>query len=270
MSAPRRLAILSTPRSGNTWLRHLLGGLYGLEHHAVHSPGDLPWSQMSERAVLQLHWPPTEDLCAQLASEGFLPVTIHRHPFDVLISILQFCVWEPQTASWLLGEGGNESGIVGAMPRSDAFREYVGSSRAAALLSVSAEWGPQPGVITVSYEDLVEDPAHALAPLLEGTGDRVVRPLADVVADHSLEGLRTQTQRPNHFWKGTPGHWRELLTQADAEALRAGIPAVPPYTDYSYEADPDLAGGEADRRWLAAVSPAIARAARQAVGLAPR
>ena len=41
-----RLAVLSTPRSGNTWLRHLLAASFGLEQQAVHNPGEIDWLRL--------------------------------------------------------------------------------------------------------------------------------------------------------------------------------------------------------------------------------
>ena len=54
-----RVAIVSTPRSGNTWLRHLLMRLYDIPGLAVHSPAELDWALLPDRCVFQLHWPPT-------------------------------------------------------------------------------------------------------------------------------------------------------------------------------------------------------------------
>jgi hypothetical protein len=50
-----RIAILSTPRSGNTWVRRVLADIYDLTELAVHNPADIP-VEIPERAILQLHW----------------------------------------------------------------------------------------------------------------------------------------------------------------------------------------------------------------------
>ena len=88
---------------------------------------------------------------------GFRVVTVARHPLDVLISILHFCVYESESEHWLLGAGGSEAGIFAAMPRSRAFVEYATGPRAAELLAVTPDWWGRPGVVGVRYEDCVRD-----------------------------------------------------------------------------------------------------------------
>lgn len=44
-----RVAVLSTPRSGNTWLRGLLDDVAQAEELAVHTPEDLPWNNFPRR-----------------------------------------------------------------------------------------------------------------------------------------------------------------------------------------------------------------------------
>src|SRR5437762_2987502 len=46
-----RLAVISTPRSGNTWLRGLLASIFGLEERAALTPDDVDWSALPERCV---------------------------------------------------------------------------------------------------------------------------------------------------------------------------------------------------------------------------
>src|ERR1700677_2956985 len=58
-SGSLRIALLATPRSGNTWLRLILGHVLALDELPVHHPGDLEWSRLPDRAVIQLHWPRT-------------------------------------------------------------------------------------------------------------------------------------------------------------------------------------------------------------------
>ena len=153
-----RVAIVSTPRSGNTWFRYMLAQLYGATQLVVHTPDEIEWKNLPDgNLVLQLHWPPTDDFRRQLRAANFEIVTITRHPFDVLISILNFSPNEPQTARWLDGEGGDESAIHAQSCNSDAFITYAKSPRARALLSVSSDWLKQGETVVVSYEKLVAD-----------------------------------------------------------------------------------------------------------------
>src|SRR5258707_11314411 len=53
---PLRLALISTPRSGNTWARALLANLYDLVEIPVHRPDEIDWENLPKRCVIQLHW----------------------------------------------------------------------------------------------------------------------------------------------------------------------------------------------------------------------
>src|SRR5262245_44560627 len=83
-----RIVVISTPRSGNTWLRHLLAKIYGSQELAVHNPADVDWAAIPVDCILQIHWRPTPEFLSLLERHGFRVVVLARHPFDVLLSIL--------------------------------------------------------------------------------------------------------------------------------------------------------------------------------------
>jgi hypothetical protein len=152
-----RLAVVSTPRSGNTWFRVLLAQLYDLVQCAVQTPDALNRETLQENYIVQLHWHRLLPVTTILAKKNFRVVTISHHPLDFLISILQFSLHEPQTASWLDGENVDETAIHNKSVISSAFLSYAVSSRATALLSVSREWGEAPVLMQVRYEELAKD-----------------------------------------------------------------------------------------------------------------
>ena len=139
-SPPMRLAVVSTPRVGNMWLRRQLVALYGLEERSAHTPDEVEWDTLPEACALQLHWPRTRAFVRTLERHGFRVIVVCRHPLDVLISILHFAGHEPETARWLDGAHGDEQTIIGADPSSPAFRAYAGGKRARALIDVSPQW----------------------------------------------------------------------------------------------------------------------------------
>ena len=49
-----RIAVVSTPRAGNTWVRHLLGAAYRLPHLARHAMADADWAALPPEVVLPL------------------------------------------------------------------------------------------------------------------------------------------------------------------------------------------------------------------------
>lgn len=248
-----KIVIISTPRSGNTWLRRMLATLFNAEQIAEHSPEDIDWENLpNENCLLQLHWRRTEEFKSFLIENNFKIVTLQRHPLDVLLSILQFAYQEPQTAQWLNGEGGDEKIIYVASPISETFFEYATSVRAHALLSVSAEWGDDPNTIVVRYEDMVNDTEKALNDLLVklGTCNISQAKIAKVIDSNSIDKSRL-TSNNGHFWQGKVGLWQKLIPFHIAEKIAVAQQEI--FLAHGYEPllDSGLTTIEAKRHWRA-------------------
>ena len=252
-----RIAIISTPRTGSTWLRLLLMDAYAIPGLAVPRPDDLDWAGLPEECVLQLHWHRTPALLQRLGQEGFRVVSVTRHPLDVLISILQFCLHDDSTLQWLDGEGGDERPIQGTMPGSAAFLEYAAGPRAAALMAVSQEWASAPETIGVRYEELIADTQGELRRIVEVLEEPMRRVIAEVAEGATIPKLRHRTGATHHFWQGRHGLWRSLLTRPIVERLAAVYQTFCAESDYSCIADPLLAAAQADANWLALIWPHV-------------
>jgi hypothetical protein len=251
-----RIAVISTPRAGNTWVRHLLGTAYQVPHLARHSMSDEDWAALPPEVVLQIHWRRTPEFQAKLNEHGFRVVTVARHPLDVLISILHFCIYESESEHWLLGASGTEAEIYSAMPRSRAFIEYAKGPRAAELLAVTPDWWDQPGVVGLRYEDCVRDTDAELQRFEAALGPVRVASRAEVIEKCSLGQLR-QGAINNHFWKGSPGLWKHLLAAAEATELASAITDVLACFGYASDPDPNLTPLEADRNWVQLVGDEV-------------
>jgi hypothetical protein len=204
-----KLLIVSTPRSGNTWLRYMLASLYKLQQFAVHSPQELDWVSLPSDSIVQLHWHRTFAFRELLRQHQFQPITIVRHPLAVLVSIWQFASHEPDTAKWLVGEGGNENAILNQPLDSQAFLNYACSSRAKALLSISPQWWNQTETLSVKYENLVAAPEQTLQQLCKAIHPQH-NSIQQALNENSLEKLRP-TASNRHFWQGSPYAWQEML-----------------------------------------------------------
>ncbi len=204
--------MISTPRCGNTWVRHVLSEALDLEQISVHNPKDLP-RVPPERFIFQLHWYRRSDFVSYLREHGFRTVTIARHPLDVLLSVLQFIRFEPQTARWLEGDAEIPKTLAGCAPTSSEFVSYASSAGAARLLSVSSQWWADPETIKTRYEDLVADPNREFARIIEALG-LASEKLAAAIAANPFSRLQ---QLPNrHGWQGRPGLWKQLIVPLDA------------------------------------------------------
>jgi hypothetical protein len=217
-----RVAIVSTPRSGNMWLRRLLVTLYGLEERSAHTPDEVAWEALPDGCVLQLHWHRTPAFRELLEQFGFSVAVVARHPLDVLVSILHFAPHEPQTARWLDGEGGDEAQLIGADPTDPAFFRYATGPRAKALLSITPEWWALADA-HIRYEDLVEDAPVALARLVDQLGRPPLVPASEAAESVSFDELDGEAANL-HFWQGRPRLWTEVVPTAVALDIAAAHP----------------------------------------------
>jgi hypothetical protein len=249
--APLRLAVIGSPRSGNTWIRAMLGSFYGLEQIPIHSPTELDWSRLPMRCVIQLHWYPAAELLNTLDRSGVRVVMPIRHPFDVLISWLNYnyYVHEEEKCPGTC----DECVIAGVSPTSKAFVDYASGYHGRSLLCHGPAWltWARSFVRPLRYEDLVTDPVPALAALEEWVGEPFQSPIAAVVEDTSIERLvSSRGVWQYHYWQGRPGLWRQLIPAAEARTIAAGVRE--PFDLLGYDCDPEesLTPLEAERNWL--------------------
>ena len=223
-----------------------------MQEIAVHSPSELDWTSLPADLIVQLHWRWSSNFETLIRSHGFQSICVTRHPIDVLISILHFCAFEPQTTRWLEGAGGDERSILDATPVSGEFLDYCLSERASELLAVSADWVRainQSGVAPViRFECLVSDPVTTLASLLNEISLPPVVELKVVVAEHTLNRCR-QGSTNFHFWMGQPGLWRRLLPAEIAKMIGEKHQGVLDALGYECDPDPALGVAEAERAW---------------------
>jgi hypothetical protein len=243
----KRLAIVSTPRSGNTWFRYILAKLYQLDHFAVHTPDALDWPALPENCIVQLHWHNTVEFRSLLCEYDFGVAVIARHPLDVLISILHFAPHEPQTACWLNGEAGDEESIYFKFPIDPEFVSYAVSARAKALLSVSGEWWGAQDALCLKYEDLVHAPFETLNAISSKLGSTAVS-LSDAIDALTLEKLKPSATN-RHFWQGQPGLWRSLLPMEEARRIETAHGDVFARFGYLCEPDPTLTKEQVKSLW---------------------
>lgn len=247
---PLRLAVVSTPRTGNTWLRQMLDAVYSLAHVVVEEPAQVDWDGLPPRCVLQTHWDPDPGFLSRLESHGFRTITLARHPLDVLVSILHLASLIPVRKQWYGGREGGEDGLALATPCSREFLDYASGPRARLLLDVSRNWAARPDCLLVRYELLVADPRERLAELCRAIHPAPERAIGYAVETHQLERARTGVHN-QHFWQGRPGHWRRFMPEHEARAAAAPHAAVFAAFGYECDADPSLTTLRAEATWFA-------------------
>jgi len=245
-----RIAILSTPRAGSTWLRRLLNSIYSMPQVVLDNPIHVDWEQLPNRCIMQLHWKCDPALLFTLKQCGFRLLTMCRHPLDVLISILHFASVQTGTGSWLDGRGGDERAIAQATPCSAAFLEYALSMRADILLSVSRHWKTAENCLAVRYENLVEDPAARLTAVCDWLRPAPAEAIRYAVQANTLEKQR-QSNANQHFWRGQPDQWKRLLPARPARKIAAQHLDLFQALDYLCEPDRKLTVDQANANWYA-------------------
>jgi hypothetical protein len=246
-----RLAILSTPRSGNTWVRGLLAALYDLEQISGHLPDEIDWENLPRRCVIQIHWYPWPKFRARLERLRIRPVALARHPLDVLLSWLNYAYYVHLEGYCQGGGVCKECAIVGAPPRSETFLDYAGGEPGRLLLCYTPAWWDRPGVLRARYEELVAEPDATLGRLVGQIDEPTRKSIAEVIESTSIRRLKPSHEVWHyHYWQGQPGLWRAMLPPAEARAIAAANPE--PFETLGYACDPDeaLDGAQADLNWL--------------------
>lgn len=210
--AVSRIAVVGSPRSGNSWIRSTIAGALEMQEIAVHNYLDVTFP-LPDKCFLQIHWYREPNFQAWLRTNQFRVLTVARHPLDVLVSALHYIRYEPGTSRWLEGNTNLPGDLANASPSSHEFLEYALSTGAEDLLSITYQWWSDPQTMRLRYEDVVASPEKVLGAkvaLLGGDSSKVPSLL-----DHlSMEKMRATPNR--HGWQGRPGLWRRLIVPQDA------------------------------------------------------
>lgn len=246
-----RIAIVASPRSGNTWLRGLLASVFQLEERAALTPEDVDWANLPRRVVLQIHWHPLESFASLLRMHNFRVVTPARHPLDVFISTLNYQQYVDEPVKWSNDDGRGERSLRGASPRSDVFLDYTRSLMAEHILATSREWWQMDETIRVRYEDLVLDTASTLGRVVEALGVAVRKPIEQVVACYEIDRLRIEYDVWHyHYWQGKPGQWKRLLPASEAFQIAQYHSRTFEAMGFACDPDPELDATQADLNWF--------------------
>jgi hypothetical protein len=245
-----RLAVISTPRSGNTWLRRLVASVYGLEEIGATRPDDLDWTALPRRAALQIHWLPTPPFLNLLSEQGFRVLVIARHPLDVFLSALNYLYYSHSRPECRGGIDCPMCALQGARPLGRAFLDFCCGRHGADVLAYTVAWWDRPGVVQVRYERLVEDTSAELTRVIAACGSVVEQPIAAAIEANSLDGLRQRYgEWRHHFWQGRPDLWRSLLTADVARRIARANAGAFETLGYSCRPDETLSAESAEENW---------------------
>lgn len=244
----KRIAIISTPRSGNTWLRRLLSDIYSLEEIGEHKFNDF-YIPKKDNLIIQIHWPYNKRILEVLKKNNFKILSLSRHPLDILISILRFSRFSLGFNRWLGGLK-DINKITFLNPYDKEFVDYALGDEINQLFEVSGSWWQQDDVIKVSYEDLNNDPVKVLKDIIKKLDypDRIPqKKLESVVSQNSL--IKFSKMITRHGWKGMNNNWQNFFLKNDAKKIFNKYKKLSQNDHYEFEDNYKLTHKNAAKNW---------------------
>src|SRR2546430_2426090 len=167
-----KILIVSTPRTGNTWIKYCLSLIYDLPVVDFPSPefwrpfDAHPYDQLGRRWIAHQHLPPFESLVRWARDRGLVLITTIRHPADTLVSLYHYvrnfrerAQIDAETTNLLTnGERGKADDN---MPGSDRLQAYV-REKFFKTLHFSIAWLQRRLSYGIRYEDLWDKPFEAI------------------------------------------------------------------------------------------------------------
>ena len=220
-----KIIVVGTPKTGNTWVKHLLADLYNLPIVTLKPEFDTEEAAAAGASwISHQHYLPKQALLSWAKTNGVIFISAIRHPADVLIS-LWFHIQkrkgknaEVKQAASILGQTDDIGSETTLNFVENDFHVY---------LNLSIAWLQVPGAITLRYEDLWTQPIETLARLTDAIEPRSLESLKLSLCACEL-GLMQQLLDPEKklIRQGGTGAWQQILPVK----IKAALAQLDPYT----------------------------------------
>jgi hypothetical protein len=229
-----KILIVSTPKTGNTWLKSLLAAVYGLPVRNVGDRFDAAeFERLGTSWVTHQHYHPQSNLVRWARENGLVFVTTIRHPADVLVSLSHYTVHfsaEEELRAALRQDGGTFGPHVTAYIQNGFYL----------FLNQSISWMQTGLSHVVRYEELWQEAVPVLLGLTrrirevpETEVERAVRRCDfDVMRRQAVGGDR------NFFRRGGSGSGLEALPLEIVRILAEEEPYPAQFAALGYRMDP--------------------------------
>ncbi len=229
-----KILIVSTPKTGNTWLRHLLAAIYDLPTVKLDFPFDPDQANAhGERWIAHQHYTPAPALRDWATQNNAVLVTTIRHPGDVLISLYHHVrSLRGRFNFYQLGVLADDDGTFGA-PVSAVVNSVFKD-----ILAVSVDWMATGMTRTVRYEELYYNPVDTLVALTD-----TIIPVSRDAVERAVERCDINVMRSlafedrSFYRKGGTGGWRDVLPATIVDLLRTIEPYPAQFAALGYTLD---------------------------------
>jgi hypothetical protein len=224
-----RIAIVGPPKTGNMWLKCLLGRAYGLRWlrpHETPERAELPalraWlaaGRFPDGTIFHQHFDYDRETAASLLASGAHVVTIVRDPYDAFVStyytLQQHAAEENRKGrklTELMGVPLDDPSVI-AFLQEGGYRNNLEKAR---------DWAASGKAVVLRYEDLSRDP---LAELRRATGE--IERLPDETLEAAIDYCHADRMRQRtkggakHVRAAKVGDSREKLNAEHLAAFRA-------------------------------------------------
>jgi hypothetical protein len=233
---PGRLKIIvtGTPKTGNTWIRHLLAALYELPMVELNDFRAMNWPELGPRWIGQQHYYAQRDLLEWGRTEGVVFVTPVRHPGDVLVSLRHHM---QNMGSSALTDPYHSM----LLDPPDVYGEHTlrfVQTGFFSLLQLSLDWLRGGWAYPVRYEDLWQSPLETLRALTDQFLPMPARRVRQAVCACEPDLMQSTFAADRNFVrKGGTGSWREVLPAGIQAVLAKSEPYPAQFASLNYSMD---------------------------------
>lgn len=219
-----KILIAGAPKTGNMWLKNILGHLYQIPIVDISGAKDFRsyLDNNHPKFVTHQHFMPKPYILAWGKAAQAHFITMARHPGDLFVSLYFYVNHYAET--W------RASGTLGHTPSHQMIGKAIGSSEVMAYLEndfhgeclgKTLAWVRAGVAYDLRYEDLKQTPQDTIAQLAVRLGSVSSVDLKEAIKQSSFKNMRRQagSGMKQHFRKGKSGSWRQNLNSEHCEIL---------------------------------------------------
>jgi hypothetical protein len=238
-----KILIVSTPRTGNTWIKYCLSLIYDLPV-VDFSPPEFwrpfdahPYDQLGRRWIAHQHLLPFESLVRWARDRGVVLITTIRHPADTLVSLYHYvrnfreCTPIEDETIRLLTTSSKKGKADNELPAHEDLQAYV-REKFFKTLHFSIAWLQRRLSYGIRYEDLWDKPFETIRALTDQISPVPHEHILVCLEKCQLEQMRKDAQADAAFFRGGGvGNWKTSLP-TPIICMLARLPPYPSQIDW--------------------------------------